>query len=95
MLNYLYIQIALLVNATMNRHLVSEENLMKPQAHQRNRRQKLLRRCKPRTRAKAVNINDDSAEKRRRTKSAKNHAIDDPGAGPSNNGGHDDTLQLN
>jgi condensin complex subunit 2 len=40
---------------------------------------------------KAVNINDDSAEKRRRRKSAKNHAIDNPEAGPSNSGPQDDT----
>ncbi len=40
---------------------------------------------------KAVNINDDSAEKRRRRKSAKNHAIDNSEAGPSNNGRQDDT----
>jgi condensin complex subunit 2 len=32
---------------------------------------------------KAVNINDDSAEKRRRRKSAKNTTIDDSEAGPS------------
>jgi hypothetical protein len=40
---------------------------------------------------KAVNINDDSAEKRRRRKSAKNHVIDNAEAGPSNNGRQDDT----
>lgn len=40
---------------------------------------------------KTVNINDDSAEKRRRRKSAKNHATDNPEAGPSNNGRQDDT----
>jgi len=40
---------------------------------------------------KVVNINDDSAEKRRRRKSAKNHAVDNSEAGPSNNGRQDDT----
>lgn len=43
---------------------------------------------------KAVNINDDSAEKRRRRKSAKNHPIDNPEAGPSNNGKQDDTEDV-
>jgi hypothetical protein len=33
---------------------------------------------------KTVNINDDSAEKRRRRKSAKNHVTDNSEAGPSN-----------
>lgn len=42
---------------------------------------------------KAVNINDDSAEKRRRRKSAKNH-IDNSEAGPSNNGRQDDTEDV-
>ena len=40
---------------------------------------------------KTVNINDDSAEKRRRRKSAKNYLIDNPEAGPSNNGTQEDT----
>ncbi len=40
---------------------------------------------------KAVNINDDSAEKRRRRKSAKNHPVDNSEAGPSNSGRQDDT----
>ena len=42
---------------------------------------------------KAVNINDDSAEKRRRRKSTKNH-IDNSEAGPSNNGRQDDTEDV-
>jgi condensin complex subunit 2 len=39
---------------------------------------------------KAVNINDDSAEKRRRRKSAKNHSVDDLEAGPSSSARQDD-----
>lgn len=39
---------------------------------------------------KAVNINDDSAEKRRRRKSAKNPTVENSEAGPSASGGQDD-----
>jgi condensin complex subunit 2 len=39
---------------------------------------------------KAVNINDDSAEKRRRRKSAKNPTVENSEAGPSTSGGQDD-----
>jgi condensin complex subunit 2 len=38
---------------------------------------------------KAVNINDDSAEKRRRRKSVKNHTVDDSEPGPSTKGRQD------
>jgi hypothetical protein len=74
-------QMALPVKATMNRHLFGEGNLMQTASAS----------AKPKTEAspemqtpdtchyKAVNINDDSTEKRRRRKSA-NHAIE---AGPS------------
>ena len=43
---------------------------------------------------KAVNINDDSAEKRRRKKRALKNHIDNSGAGPSNNGRQDDTEDV-
>ena len=39
---------------------------------------------------KTVNINDDTAEKRRRRKSAKNPSMDNPEAGPSSNDRQDD-----
>jgi condensin complex subunit 2 len=40
---------------------------------------------------KAVNINDDTAEKRRRRKSAKNPTVDSFDAGPSTSGRQDET----